>query len=210
MAHFIFEKAPICWGNSADCSMITYLSSVGTRLLINKKAYFQSFTVVVIMYLHYSFCVLGAEYRPQLWSRIRYDENHDDGLLRNDSETQEPTRYLKHQPLHIEQSFIKHLLLKGFVYPLQNSLISMVPMNVLSSLYPQSTPCSPLSTYCLFIIATVHFLECVLPSLACKLLEGKSCSGNIFNLFISSPSTAPSLLQVFKKSLRVSKRMNDI
>lgn len=60
-----------------------------------------------MMYLHYSFCVSGAGYRSQPWSRIRYDENHDVGLLRNESDTEKSTKYLKLRSLHIERACIK-------------------------------------------------------------------------------------------------------
>lgn len=60
------------------------------------------------MYLYYSFCVSGAGYRWWPWGRIRYDENYDVGLLRNESDMEKSTKYLKYQSLHIEQAFIKH------------------------------------------------------------------------------------------------------
>lgn len=60
------------------------------------------------MYLYYSFCVSGAGYRWWPRGRIRYDENYDVGLLRNESDMEKSTKYLKYQSLHIEQAFIKH------------------------------------------------------------------------------------------------------
>ena len=44
--------------------------------------------------------------------------NHNADFLRNESETQESTKYLKHQSLHKGHAS-KHVLLKGFVHPLQ-------------------------------------------------------------------------------------------
>lgn len=67
------------------------------------------------MYLYYSFCVSGAGYRSWPWGRIRYDENYDVVLLRNESDTEKSTKYLKYQSLYIEQAFIKHHYSEAYI-----------------------------------------------------------------------------------------------
>lgn len=87
------------------------------------------------------------------------------GLLRNESETEEPTRYFSkgaNQSLHTEQVFIKHLPLKGFEHPLQNSLIRHGSCQFSLSSVLSKHPMLTLSNYFLFFIVNVYFFTYLL------------------------------------------------
>lgn len=144
-----------------------------------------------MMHLHYSFCVSRAGYRSWPWSRIRYDGNHDVGLLRNESDTEKSKKYLKLRSLHIERACIRiHYsnACKPFAeLPNQTWFAWMLslPWALKEPMFIPFKGLVHLYYNCLF-----PYLS---PSLLYKSLKDTYYCG-VFNFCIPNPSTAPRLL----------------